>query len=95
MIQLLLEVGVSYVCADNKVEVRVAGLYLLYAVYFTQPCSPKVLVRLTLNHWCVLQQLHAELRQNKVRWLSNLPTFSDPNPAFHCLHCGKGGGGSQ
>ena len=67
MIQLLLEVGVRYACAEGELTNRVAGLYLLYSVYFTQPCSPRVLIRLTLEYWTAMQQLHAELRNNKVR----------------------------
>ena len=67
MIQLLLEVGVRYACAEGELTNRVAGLYLLYSVYFTQPCSPRVLIRLTLEYWTAMQQLHAELRSNKVR----------------------------
>ena len=67
MIQLLLEVGVRYACAEKELTNRIAGLYLLYSVYFTQPCSPRVLIRLTFKYWEAMEQLHEELRTNTVR----------------------------
>ena len=86
MIQLLLEVGVRYACAEEELTNRVAGLYLLYSVYFTQPCSPRVLIRLTLEYWTAMQQLHAELRSNKVRIHVVLLCCADANVCV-CIVC--------
>ena len=86
MIQLLLEVGVRYACAEEELTNRVAGLYLLYSVYFTQPCSPRVLIRLTLEYWTAMQQLHAELRSNKVRIHVVLLLRRRKRVCVHCMY---------
>jgi len=36
---------------DNPEGIRFAALYLLYALYFKQPCRPKVKIRLTLEEF--------------------------------------------
>ena len=43
VVEMLLGVGLEWMCDEGReVQGRVGGLYLLYAVYFVQPCDPKV-----------------------------------------------------
>ena len=59
VIHKLLQVGVSHMTkGDGPGNSKLAGLYLCYAIYYTQPLEVKVRVRCSCNHNTVTS-LHA------------------------------------
>ena len=44
VVELLFAVGVQHMCQQVGIHGKIGGLFLLYSIYFTQPCWPKVLV---------------------------------------------------
>ena len=42
----LIELAKQETCSHNKTPLRVAALYLIYSLYFKQPCRPRVKFRI-------------------------------------------------
>ena len=49
----------------NHALLRYAAIYMLYALYFKQPCRPLVKIRLTLDQFTDLQETVAEAKKDK------------------------------
>lgn len=68
VIEQLLWTGVTCMCevgGSSEIHHRVAGLYLAYAVYYTQP-EPKLMVRVTTRQWETVKQLHLQMKKDKI-----------------------------
>ncbi|BFZ03416.1 hypothetical protein BsWGS_06455 [Bradybaena similaris] len=50
-LELVLQIAQEYLLPPYLFQVRVGGLYILYAIYEIQPVSPKVKIRMTPSHW--------------------------------------------
>ncbi|BFZ15282.1 hypothetical protein BsWGS_18321 [Bradybaena similaris] len=50
-LERVLQIAQEYFLPPYQFQVRVGGLYLLYAIYQIQPISPKVKIRLTSSQW--------------------------------------------
>ncbi|BFY96972.1 hypothetical protein BsWGS_00012 [Bradybaena similaris] len=50
-LERVLQIGQEYFLPPYQFQVRVGGLYLLYAIYQIQPINPKVKIRLTPCQW--------------------------------------------
>lgn len=61
MTDLMLRLGVQSFLTEEEFFKKLSGLYFMYAIYFTQPCSPKSQIRVTVDQWNMIAPLHQEL----------------------------------
>jgi hypothetical protein len=58
--------GMRYLISRSRpVHERLAGLYLIYTVFCTQPLNPKALIRVTADDWTALIELQEVIREKK------------------------------
>uniref|UniRef100_T1J8G1 snRNA-activating protein complex subunit 1 n=1 Tax=Strigamia maritima TaxID=126957 RepID=T1J8G1_STRMM len=60
-----LNIALSYCLPPHSFQWRTGGLYLLYSIYFKQPNSPKVKIRITTTQWKEILNLMQEVVQQQ------------------------------
>eukprot|EP00057_Strongylocentrotus_purpuratus_P000904 XP_001186470.3 PREDICTED: snRNA-activating protein complex subunit 1 [Strongylocentrotus purpuratus] len=53
----------SSLVSPHDLQTRICAMYMLYALYHTQPCSPKLKIRIDPEHWQALLNLSKELKE--------------------------------
>ncbi|XP_064389685.1 uncharacterized protein LOC135337645 isoform X2 [Halichondria panicea] len=67
VIHKLLQVGVSHMTkGDGPGNSKLAGLYLCYAIYYTQPLEVKVRIRVTLDKWNTVDKMYTDFKERKM-----------------------------
>ncbi|CAI8052789.1 snRNA-activating protein complex subunit 1 [Geodia barretti] len=65
VVTCLVAEGMRYLISRSRDHERLAGLYLIYTVFCTQPLNPKALIRVTADDWTALIELQEVIREKK------------------------------
>ncbi|XP_071502227.1 uncharacterized protein [Diadema antillarum] len=56
-------IALKYLLPPTDLQRKIFGMYLLYGIYYTQPCKPPMKIRVTKEHWDALLELYRELQK--------------------------------
>ncbi|CAI8052787.1 snRNA-activating protein complex subunit 1 [Geodia barretti] len=87
-----------YLISRSRDHERLAGLYLIYTVFCTQPLNPKALIRVTADDWTALIELQEVIREKKYAEAGYILHYLRKERAFtltytsqqvyvHAIHC--------
>jgi snRNA-activating protein complex subunit 1 len=78
-----LKLVLPYCLPPYQFQVRVCGIYLLYALYFKYPFLPRVKIRVTLTEWRQLLSLISDVHEQKHLDVEYVFTRLRYDRAFH------------
>lgn len=65
IVDFLYRIISTYLSESCTFQYRIGALYAIYSVYQTQPCEPKLKIRMTLSMWNELMGLHQEIKDQE------------------------------